>query len=78
MKGRRSVMKTKLIIVRAYDKTAEWKVKKAINELGIEVVEEITVRYSHVDILTKMTHEQALAMLDVVNSTDAVMIKGEE
>lgn len=71
----------KLIIVRAFDKTAENEVRKIINGLDIEVVEETTytdLENVVIDILTLMTKEQALTMLDVTNSIDALMFKGEE
>ena len=71
----------KLIIVRAFDKTAENEVRKVINDLDIEVVEETTYKDLEnvvIDILTLMTKEQALTMLDVTNNIDALMFKGEE
>lgn len=71
----------KLIIVRAFDKTAENEVRKVINGLDIEVVEETTytdLENVVIDILTLMTKEQALTMLDVTNNIDALMFKGEE
>ena len=71
----------KLIIVRAFDKTAENEVRNVINGLDIEVVEETTytdLENVVIDILTLMTKEQALTMLDVTNSIDALMFKGEE
>ena len=71
----------KLIIVRAFDKTAENEVRKVINGLDIEVVEETTytdLENVVIDILTLMTKEQALTMLDVTNNIDALMLKGEE
>ena len=71
----------KLIIVRAFDKTAENEVRKVINDLDIEVVEEKTytdLENVVIDILTLMTKEQALTMLDVTNNIDALMFKGEE
>ena len=71
----------KLIIVRAFDKTAENEVRKVINGLDIEVVEETTYKDLEnvvIDILTLMTKEQALTMLDVTNNIDALMFKGEE
>ena len=71
----------KLIIVRAFDKTAENEVRNVINGLDIEVVEETTyidLENVVIDILTLMTKEQALTMLDVTNNIDALMFKGEE
>ena len=71
----------KLIIVRAFDDTAENEVRKVINDLDIEVVEETTytdLENVVIDILTLMTKEQALTMLDVTNNIDALMLKGEE
>ena len=71
----------KLIIVRAFDKTAENEVRKVINGLDIEVVEETTytdLENVVIDILTLMTKEQALTMLDVTNNIDSLMFKGEE
>ena len=71
----------KLIIVRAFDKTAENEVRNVINGLDIEVVEETTytdLENVVIDILTLMTKEQALTMLDVTNNIDALMLKGEE
>ena len=71
----------KLIIVRALDKTAENEVRNVINGLDIEVVEETTytdLENVVIDILTLMTKEQALTMLDVTNNIDALMLKGEE
>ena len=71
----------KLIIVRAFDKTAENEVRNVINGLDIEVVEETTytdLENVVTDILTLMTKEQALTMLDVTNNIDALMFKGEE
>ena len=71
----------KLIIVRAFDDTAENEVRKVINGLDIEVVEETThtdLENVVIDILTLMTKEQALTMLDVTNNIDALMLKGEE
>ena len=71
----------KLIIVRAFDKTAENEVRNVINDLDIEVVEETTytdLENVVIDILTLMTKEQALTMLDVTNNIDALMFKGEE
>ena len=71
----------KLIIVRAFDKTAENEVRNVINSLDIEVVEETTytdLENVVIDILTLMTKEQALTMLDVTNNIDALMFKGEE
>ena len=71
----------KLIIVRAFDKTAENEVRKVINDLDIEVVEEKTytdLENVVIDILTLMTKEQALTMLDVTNNIDALLFKGEE
>ena len=81
MKGRCNVMIKKLIIVRAFDKTAENEVRNVINSLDIEVVEETTytdLENVVIDILTLMTKEQALTMLDVTNNIDALMFKGEE
>ena len=81
MKGRCNVMIKKLIIVRAFDDTAENEVRKVINGLDIEVVEETThtdLENVVIDILTLMTKEQALTMLDVTNNIDALMLKGEE
>ena len=81
MKGRCNVMIKKLIIVRAFDDTAENEVRKVINDLDIEVVEETTytdLENAVIDILTLMTKEQALTMLDVTNNIDALMLKGEE
>ena len=74
-------MITKLIIVRVFDKTAENEVRNVINGLDIEVVEETTytdLENVVIDILTLMTKEQALTMLDVTNNIDALMFKGEE
>ena len=71
----------KLIIVRAFDKTAENEVRNVINGLDIEVVEETTytdLENVVIDILALMTKEQALTMLDVTNNIDALMFKGEE
>ena len=81
MKGWCDVMIKKLIIVRAFDKTAENEVRNVINGLDIEVVEETTytdLENVVIDILTLMTKEQALTMLDVTNNIDALMFKGEE
>ena len=81
MKRRCNVMIKKLIIVRAFDKTAENEVRNVINGLDIEVVEETTytdLENVVTDILTLMTKEQALTMLDVTNNIDALMFKGEE
>ena len=59
----------------------ENEVRKVINGLDIEVVEETTytdLENVVIDILTLMTKEQALTMLDVTNNIDALMFKGEE